>query len=374
MGTRSVWRRVFALVVFAAGAWSLAAAEDVEKKFRVGLAVGGFNNIDEIESDAGNVLTLVDDQQNFEDVFVDPRDDSSVFGKLDIQAGSIATVYGQYAVNKIFIVEASVGYQKTDVGDVEVQAQFDRVDISDLERFNFQTYRIPVGEMERVPIQLTALARFRPRATFNPYLGAGIGYTVVGFEPDDEFDQLSVNLDNSRGGQMRLTSALFGSPALVSPPREQITDLTGAEVDARDTFEWHVAGGAELTFKRKWVAFLDLRWTFGSRAMEIRFNGDDYLGVPVPQVTDYVNSVVGQTTYGAVRITEGGLIDGGSVQLRPVQGSPPGVNCETDPDDCELYFDLTQPDGVPDPGRYYVQGGAVDYGGVSLQIGVRYTF
>ena len=54
-----------------------------------------------------------------------------------------------------------------------------------------------VGELERVPIQITALARFRPRASFNPYFGAGIGYSILGFDPDPAFDELSLNMDQS---------------------------------------------------------------------------------------------------------------------------------------------------------------------------------
>ena len=81
-----------------------------------------------------------------------------------------------------------------------------------------------------------------------------------------------------------LTEATFGAPEpWSSPTGDRIRDLGGATVDARDTFEWHLAGGAELTFKRKWSVFVDLRWTFASRTLHIGFNGGDDLGVPVPQ-------------------------------------------------------------------------------------------
>ena len=35
---------------------------------------------------------------------------------------------------------------------------------------------------------------------------------------------------------------------------------------------------------------------------------------------------------------------------------------------------LFEPDGVPDPGYYYVQAGTVSYDGPALQLGIRYTF
>jgi len=363
-----------AWVVLIACVCSAAYAEDVEKKFRIGLGVGGFNTTDDIPSDAANVLTLVDDDQVFSRIFLDPRDDSAVFGNLGINSGTVATLSAQYAVTKIFMLEASVGYGKYDVGEVEVQAQFGLIDVPDMEEFNFEWFRVPVGQLERIPLQFTALARFRPRASFHPYVGAGIGYSFIGFKPADEFNQLSMNLDASLGGQSRLTEATWGTARLVKPSDPEIGALTGATVDARDTFEWHLAGGAELSFKRRWSAFVDLRWIFGSRSLQVNFNGGDYLGVPVPQLTDYESSVVASQVFGAVYIETGGLIDGGSIQVRPKQGEPPETDCVETPALCEEYFDRTMPDGVADTGFYYAQGGSLDYGGVSLQIGVRFTF
>ena len=374
VSTRSVVGRSLVWLVLIACACSVAAAEDVAKKFRIGLSVGGYNNSDEISSDSANVLTLVDEDEVFSRVFIDPRDDSSVFGNLDMKSAGIATLSAQYAVNQIFIIEASVGYSRVDLGEVEVQAQFSLVDVPDMERFNFDWFRIPVGEMERIPLQFTGLARFRPRASFNPYLGAGIGYAFIGFEPTDEFNQLSMNMDASMGGLARLSDATGGTAGLSYPSANQIGPLTGAEVDIRDTFEWHLAGGAELSFKRKWSAYVDLRWTFASRSLYVGFNGGDYLGVAVPQLTDYEGSEAATTTYGPIQVTTGGLVDGGSLQLRPAEGEAPDTDCVENPQDCETFFDPTQPDGVVDLGAYYVQGGSLDYGGIALQFGVRYTF
>lgn len=374
VSTRSTVGRSLVWLVLVACASSAALAEDVEKKFRIGFGVGGYNTTDDISSDAANVLQLVDDNQVFSRVFIDPRDDSAVFGNLGINSGTVATLSAQYALTKIFLIEASVGYGKYDVGDAEIQAQYGLIDIPDMEEFNFEWYRIPVGQMERVPLQFTALARFRPRASFNPYVGAGVGYSFIGFEPSDEFNQLSLNLDSSLGGQSRLTEATWGGASLSAPSANAIGPLTGATVDARDTFEWHLAGGAELSFKRRWSVYVDLRWVFGSRSMEIGFNGSDYLGIAVPQLTDFESSPVATAIFGAIQVTTGGLIDGGSLQVRPKQGEPPETDCVETPQNCETFFDPTQPDGVPDTGYYYAQGGSVDYGGVSMQFGVRYTF
>ena len=50
-------------------------------------------------------------------------------------------------------------------------------------------------------MELTALARFRPKAQLSPYIGAGIGYVFVGYKPSSEMNTpLSRNMDASVGG------------------------------------------------------------------------------------------------------------------------------------------------------------------------------
>lgn len=362
-----------ALLLVTLTSLSHTAAEEVEKRWRFGFAAGAFNHTDEIASDSGNVLVVLNPDESLNTFYIDPRDDSGVFGNLDIQSGPIGTLYGQYAVNRFFIVEASVGYQKTDLGDVEVQAQLEiNSDFPDTQNFNFQIFRIQAGEIERVPVQLTGLVRFRPRAQLNPYLGAGIGYSFVGFEPTAEMNELSRNMDNSLGVQTVLSEALFGTDEL-SVPNVTPQDLTGATVDARDTFEWHLAGGAELSFKKNWSVFLDLRWVFASRSVAIGFNGGESLGISVPQFTDILagqerGQTVGEFRFGAVSIRDGGLVDGGSL-VPPA--NDPDVDCATQSQLCVYSPEL---DGELDTGLYYVQGGEVDYGGLGMQFGFRVTF
>jgi len=343
-------------------------AEEVEKRFRFGFAAGGFNNSSDVPSDAANTLIVLAPDDSLVDIYNDPRDDGAVFGTLGIEAAPIGTLYGQYAVNRFVVLEASIGYEKHDVGDIEVQAWFNGdTDFPDVQDFNFHTFNLKAGTMEQIPLQFTALVRFRPKANFNPYVGAGVGYNFVGFTPSDELDQLSRNMDLSVGQQERVSSSFTTNPGIapIGPPM----DLTGATVDARDSFEWHLAGGAELTVARKWALFLDVRWTFGSRGLSIGFNGGEDLGIAVPNFTDYEGTELTTQDFGPVLITSGGLIDGGYL------GDPfdPSVNCggAIPPQSCIF---IREPDGQLDKGHYYVQGGTIDYGGVGLQFGVRYTF
>jgi hypothetical protein len=363
--------RQFMLVALLAGVAALpVAAEDVEKKFRIGATVGFFNPQDSVKSDSGNVLTLVDHDLVFSGIFIDPRNDSAVFGALDLQSALSGTLYGQYAISQIFILEASVGYSKQDMGEVELQVQFEQIQIPSFQPFDFAVFRIPVGEVERIPVQFTALARFRPRSSFNPYVGAGIGYTYNGFSVAPEFNALSVALDGARGGLARVTDATFGNPTLIRPQAADIVDLTGATVQIDDTFEAHLAFGIEYSFKRKWALLLDTRWTRSSRSVTVSFNDAGSLGVGVPDRVDFDDSPAAFKDYGGIHIPVGGLVDGG--MLVPAFGVNPNHDCVADSSQC--VFDATQPDGIPDPGIYYIQGGEFDYGGVKIELGIRYTF
>jgi hypothetical protein len=355
-----------------------AAAEDVEKKFRVSLAVGSYDTQDEVASPAANELRLLDPVSDTLLISLDdPRDDSATFNSLSIRPATRVTLAAQYALTKVFLIEGSIGYQEGDVGNIEVQAEFPRV-FTPLEReFVFTPFLIPAGELTETPIQISGMARFRPRGKRNPYLGAGIGYIVVGFDPSPELNELSRRLDDSVGGPAPLVVSLDGGVNIVEEGLE-LGDLTGAAVDARDSFEWHLLGGAELSFKKKWSVFLDLRYVFASRTMRFGFNGADSVGVAVPQLTDdFQPGAPLPSGFGPFLITSGGLVDGGSLQ--PEVGSSfnpdtddPTEFCAESPGQCE--FVVGAQDGQLDTGLYYVQGGEIKYGGASLQVGIRYTF
>ena len=393
MRSARVWIRLIGLALLVGCLFVPAQAEDVEKKFRIGFGAGFLNAQDSVESDSVNVLNLVDSFLTTVDRFRDPRADSAAFGTLEIKPGPVISLFGQYAVTPIFVIEASVGYQQTELGDVEVQVQFDGMVIPDEQRFDFQVYRYQVGDLEQIPTQLTFLARFRPRATLNPYVGGGFGYTFVGFEPSDEFNDLSVNMDASQGAHWRITSGFSGNDTL-SPSTSPNRDLDGARVEIGGSWEAHLVAGLEISFKRSWVVFIDARYSFSSRTAKIGFDGQQDLGVAVPRETNYCANLPGDTppggsretvcpgsvageaalngVYGPTRITYGGLLDG-FAGVVPIVGAPPGTDCN-DPDQKDYCMNVFEPDGELDPGFYYAQGGEFKYDAFAMQIGIRYTF
>jgi outer membrane protein W len=366
-GSISRWL-VVSLVAVAPG---LVAAEEVHKKWRFGASIGGYNPVDEIDSDAPNVLQLVDESGQTEAAFFDPRNDEGSFGNLDVQNAVTGTIHAQYALTPIFLIEGSIGYQRSDIGDVEMQAQF-QDPLDEVLDYDFQVYRIPVGELERVPIELTGLLRFRPRARFNPYFGVGMGYSFVGVELDDQFNTLSQRLDTSLGRATQITSAFpIGSSAFEIGP---IIDFEGASITAEDSFEWHAVTGAELSVRRKWHVFADLRWVDSSHTIDIGFNGSGDLGVRVPQTVDLTGSELASVPYGPVSITNGGLVDAGRFIVVPEDELDPTLDCVPVPNQtgqCLVF--VNEPDGQLDPGLYYIQGGRINYDGFHLQVGFRFT-
>jgi hypothetical protein len=386
---------------------SAAQAEEVEKKWRLGLQLGSYSNEGKVPSDAANVMFIQLFNGDTQQVF-DPRNDSAANGDLKIKSAPQIAVTGQYAINRFFLIEGFVGYQRADVGEVESQVSYEGQIPPETQPFDFSIFRTPVGEVEQIPIQLSAIVRFRPRSSFNPYMGAGLGYMFTSFEPTAEFDHLSRSIDANQGVFVPFFSVLDDGTMDDVRDAQLARDLSGAEVEAPGTFQWHLLGGAEYTFARKWSLFVDLRYFFASRNMKIHFNGSDQLGVSVPNRTvNYDSPEANFFNYGPYALPNQGLFDGGRLVptaevirsgvavedwsawcADPARGTgdcffskdpipeDPLIEvsewdsyCTSDPGAC-----FSPLDGETDSGYYYVKGGTIDYGGFSVSLGVRYTF
>jgi len=393
--------RTVVLTALLAAATTTARTAEVEKRWRIGATVGGEHTSDEVRSDAANLMELVDPARpRFRDFYEDPRNDAAAIGTLTIEPSFRLTIDTQYAFTKIFLLQTSVGYQAGEVGKIELQGMLDG-DFFDMQReqFNFRAFRLTAGDIVQVPIQLTAVWRFRPKTTFNPFFGVGGGYTFVSFDPSDDLDTLSAQLDGVTGGFVRQVAApgSFDSPGPEEP-------LSGAQVEADGFLEYHVDGGFEYAFAKKWAFVFDLKWTVTNGTFRLRFNGDEQLGISVPNGEFDLQSPEGQAIYGTYDI-RAGLWDGGCFvrsdavtqeafvcvppdQIATVCQSldPRAPDCQlrfpgpnqvpnpTDPTGQPITLQLNSTDGAPDAGKYYVRGGDIRYGGPSVHLGVRFTF
>lgn len=367
-GSRTV-RGLQALVVSSAAACLLLAstnvtrAEEIEHKFRLLFSLAGYNISDQAHSPSANIRTLLRSDGEVDTFIQDPRNDSAAFSNFGLEPQLGGVLGFAYAINRQWYVEASVGYRRGDVGNVEVQSMFQGAVVTVEQPLNFSIFNLNGGTIQQVPVQFTAGIRFRPKASFNPYVCGGIGYAFNSFTPSDELNDLSRTLDQSIGSFRQVTQA--GGGFL---PGEPPQSLSGITVDAPDAPEWHVGGGLEFTFASKWVVFMDARYTVYSGKFNMMVNGSNELGISVPSDQRFTSDPDALGPFGAVEITNGGLIDGGS--LVPAPGFP-GANCAVDQEQCQF----TGPkDGIKDPGIYYVHAGRIRYDNVSLQIGFKFTF
>ncbi|MCP3979823.1 MAG: outer membrane beta-barrel protein [bacterium] len=343
MPRRRRLRRALTLALaFAVVACAAAWPDEVEKRFRISLIGGGYDFRDEVRSSSANILTLVNDAGAVVDRYVEPRDDAAIASELELESASTVTLAAQYGLGRNWLLEASVGYTETELEQIEIQAMFVLAGSSIIGIPSFETFRLPAGEMTRVPIQVSAVYRFRPQAKLKPYLGAGAGYSIVGYEPSPELDALSAAMDRSEGFLALLSPESHG-PVSINGLQQPRVAIDAAEVDAKDSFEWQLIGGVEFQVAQRWALVTDLRYTFVNHPVTLSFDNGNSLGNPVPQTTANISSPTAIAPYGPLRIVDGGLLD------------------------------LTG-NGDLDPGLYYVQGGSLDLDGISLQIGVRYTF
>ncbi len=362
-----VWLAWGAAVLFGAQAATVARAEDIEKKFRFGVSLGAFLPKDSVHSASGNFRTLLDANGATFDFIQDPRNDASAISDFGVRSQNSIDFSVSYAFTPTWYIEGSAGYRRGNVGNVEVQAQFDRTPSSSTQPFQFRIFNLQAGTVQEIPIQLTTGIRFRPKANFNPYLCAGIGYSFNSFQSSNELDSLSLNMDRSVGGFAQLVGTVFNGESFSSP--SSFSDLTGIQADIPDAPEFHVGGGFEVSFKKHWVVYFDARYMVYNGRFKIRINGGNELGISVPADTAKITQTGAFGPFGAVQVPTGGLIDGGS--LVPAVNAPPGTDCAVTPTACEF----TGPkDGIPDPGLYYVHAGDVRLDGFTLLAGVKFTF
>lgn len=369
---RTVRRTRAFLVSSVAGCLMLAVsttsrAEEVEKKFRLAFGLSGYSSNDQVHSASANRRTLFEPNGDFSDQIYDPRNDSGALSDFGVKPQYGGVLSASYAFNRMWYIEGSIGYRQGSVGNVEVQAQFDGTPIPLTQDFVFAIFNLDGGTLKQVPVQATGGIRFRPKAAFNPFICLGFGYTLNSYEPSSEINALSINLDKSTGAFARLNGTLLGGESLA--PVGAPSNLSGITVDAPDAPEWHVGGGFEYSFLTKWVVFLDARYTVYSGKFAMHVNGSNELGISVPADRAYNTDPAAFGPFGGYSIATGGLVDGGS--WVPTDTAPVGTVCTTGHDNCEF----TGPrDGILDPGIYYVHAGEVRYDGISLQLGVKFTF
>lgn len=342
-----------------------ASAEEAYGKFRLSFTINNQSTSDGLRTNSSNTSQFTGSPLGGIRAIDDPRPDSGSKNEATIKDGFRYDFQVSYGFLKWkwgeLTADASAGYFKGDVGDLEVNGQFDVVDpvrsqCGEVTRFH--TLFIPIGEVTEVPVKLGTTLRFRPRATggpmraMSPYLGVGIGYLFNEISASGEFLKFSDNVAHSSG---HYTKAIGHGDAAPAGPEHQ---LEAAKATAPDTYEYHVNAGIEFPVKKGLLVVFSASWMWADKPMDVTIDGRHSFGQAMPVgETDFEYPVTGMP----VVVDQGGLVDYGSGHPVPRQNQP-----------CK--FRVQPKDGVPDPGKYYVQGGEIRYDGFTVGLGVRYQF
>ena len=140
-----------------------------------------------------------------------------------------APMYGgnlTYFVHKYFSFELSVDRVETDV-DLKISVP----------GFPIKTV-VGVGEMEQLPILLTARTHFSTNPKVNPYFGVGIGYYLNDFHSND------------------LVRAAL-------PP--------GGRLDIDDSLGFHINTGVEIFLNERFALNLELKYVWNDTDLKLKF-------------------------------------------------------------------------------------------------------
>ncbi len=313
-------------------------AEDIEKKLTLSFSINNLTTVDEVRSGADYRAYYMIGESLIA-VRADPRPDYAANNVMKIRDSFEAKVGASYGFNSWFLIQADVGYSKSDIENLEVSVRFpDAIDpeaeqlFEDKNEHLFRLYLLPVGTMTRVPIQTSAIIRFRPKSNFNPYIGAGVGYILVEFKPSTELNDFSRRIDGSTG--------VFRDARLSSYVARDLGPVT---IEAPNSLEYHFVGGIDYTFRKHWSVYMDARYMFASKRMKLKIDDVEKFGIGMPN----------------------GRVEDWDI-IPPIEGQPYIITSGG-------AFDFNG-DGVLDGGMYYANGGSLKYGGFSVGIGVKYTF
>lgn len=246
------------------------------------------------------------------------------------------------------------------------------------------------GKLKGVPVTMDLLFRYRPTKRFNPYLGGGAGYLFVKLDESARWKEISDQLEGSLVSDViaPLNRADLAARALAEfnavgvdtngdgiNDRVQVLELghrmQRPEITTPNTFFVEARGGFELQFAPRWAFFVESKFFWARRGIEITADGKEKWGKPTPSdtVPQYLANPNEQASINPDAFPDGGLpayvINGGLRQpaFNPaLPGSGP----------------ILDENGVPlgingQSGQYYLNGGKLKYGGWVFTVGVRYT-
>src|SRR5437867_6125397 len=276
---------------------SPARAQETKGKFRFTIHGNYIEVSDEIRSNAANQTTEIDPTTGALVFLSDPRDDRAEGKAATIPDGPAYGFTVDYGLLRWkwgeLLVEGNYNRFESEIKDLEVSGEFflgdpDHPEINPLAYPNikndptlprFKTFPTKGGSLSWHNPQIGAKIRFRPTKAFAPYIGAGVGYYFVDFKQSSDVEELSANLQVSSGSYTVYDPRTFQTSFIV-----RRSGFRPVVVDAPDAFEYHLTGGVEYFFKKRYTIFLESRFAFTNGKVRITTDGREEFGQSYPDL------------------------------------------------------------------------------------------
>lgn len=303
-----------------------------------------------------------------------------------IEDGVSLSLSAGFGMTPRLALQLDTGWFSSDVGPVDgfLAEQYpvagNPFDPTSLTTFTHQTSSFPAtaGTLSQIPVSLSLIARFRKDTAFNPFVGAGAGMIFTDIDADEQLDALNARISHLRvreifdeHGEPQTPTELsqLRAPGLVPPGGHQLS------ITADDAFEWHLTAGLEYVFGERASFVASASYTFTDGAVEFLAGDED-------QVTFLIYPEALFREDGSLKIFN-------SAALFPNPYNDPAdptkgiINCVPNTvgdfdhdghadDQCYRNNDLVATD---DPtGDFLIQGGRIEYGGFTINLGLRFYF
>lgn len=226
---------------------------------------------------------------------VDDRPDQNMLNEPTVADDFRFDFNASYGLTRWLALEVAAGYMKSDVGNIEFFFKDATINYggtfgsttpavcgpnlnSPCSRYNINTPSsptsnlfVPVGTLTEIPLQLSALVRFRPESPLDPYVGLGVGYLFTDLQTGSEFEQRGQGISD-----LMVSAEIAGEYTDTSrPTRVSNTGFSVGPMQAEvsSDFSWHAVGGVDYFINDHFSIYVDARYTWTDSAVNITVDG-----------------------------------------------------------------------------------------------------
>jgi len=230
-----------------------ALAEDERGRWTIGFGGGILSTFDDIRSNAAVVeldnIGRVNDISDDNPIDWDTRQDDLLGRETsneEVQTFNFSVAYG---LTPWLSLQVDLGYYEGNVSNLDTFRMYRHYAALDSDNVNDDPLQTPlhdasvpinVGQLEQIPMTVSAIFRFRRDSPFNPILGAGVGWVFTDLQDSQAFSDLNAEilrgfqrtqLIDGSASNMQLITDVHGNPVVNSDcamPANRFTTPTQA--------------------------------------------------------------------------------------------------------------------------------------------------